>query len=316
MLCATLLASSSFVSEITLHDKPVACARNKTLHLIRHAEGWHNVDELEAEAAFTSGAAEWHGIDLKDPSNVALRKEYGIAWTLLERVTGTKYHDPHLTPKGRDQCTALRTQLRADPTFVVDAVALSPMRRTIETALLAVPQLEAAITAFTWAHDDDPPQPPPMVATDLLRERCAHFTPDSRLTRTQLTREFGQLGANATIDLSQIDEADTPFLEGKERYEPEVGSTLLAERAAEALRWLAKLPASYRSVAVVSHRHFLGALTGLHPESVSQSPFANAERRTVLLCERGGEEDGDGAAGATVKPVRSRVTPMGAADDA
>ena len=118
MLCATLLASSSFVSEITLHDKPVACARNKTLHLIRHAEGWHNVDELEAEAAFTSGAAEWHGIDLKDPSNVALRKEYGIAWTLLERVTGTKYHDPHLTPKGRDQCTALRTQLRADPTFV------------------------------------------------------------------------------------------------------------------------------------------------------------------------------------------------------
>ena len=59
-----------------------------------------------------------------------------------------------------------------DSEFDVDAVALSPMRRTIETALLGLPQLEAACTAFGWAHDDDPTKPPPMLATDLLRERC------------------------------------------------------------------------------------------------------------------------------------------------
>ena len=307
----------AFVPVITLHDVAPAqqgCARNKTLHLIRHAEGWHNVDELEAEAAFTAGAASWHGLNLRDPANVKLRDDYGIAWTLLKQVSGDKYHDPHLTPKGRDQCYALRTQLRANPAFAVDAVAVSPMRRAIETALLGLPQLEAASTAFAWSHDDDPPRPPPVLATDLLRERCAHFMPDSRLTRTQLTAEFGTLGAGARIDLSQIDEQDTPFLDGKERHEPETGSPLLAARAAEALKWLAALPEAHRHVAVVSHKHFLGALTALHADGgVEQRPFSNAERRTVLMCIGAGDELAAEAEqdGGTVKPVRARVKPVG-----
>lgn len=318
MLVAAVGAISTAFVSLTLHERgvsepePGTCARNRTLHLIRHAEGWHNVDEIEAEAAFKAGARTWHGIDLRDPENVRLRSKYGIAWTLLERVTGRKYHDPHLTPKGREQSYELRRSLRAEPTFTVDAVALSPMRRTIETALLGLPQLEAAATAFAWQHDDDPPTPPPMVATDLLRERCAHFMPDSRLPRSELQAQFGGLGGRAAIDFGSVDEDDTPFLNGHERHEPEVGSPLLAQRAEAALRWLASLPATYAAVAVVSHKHFLGAITGVHAETVAQRPFANAERRTVLLCDGGGA-DGGGADGATVKPVRARVKPYGAA---
>ena len=108
-----------------------SCARNKTIHLIRHAEGWHNVDELEAEAAEL-----W-----KAHPQGSLRAEYGIAWMLMKEVSGDKYLDPLLTPKGREQAYALRTKLRkpwVDHAFVADAIALSPMRRAIETALLGL----------------------------------------------------------------------------------------------------------------------------------------------------------------------------------
>ena len=97
---------------------PSSCANNRTVHLIRHAEGWHNVDELTAER---------EQLHLKDPKHTQLREEFGIAWMLLERVSGRKYHDPRLTPKGREQAYALRTTLRQEDNFSIDAVALSPI---------------------------------------------------------------------------------------------------------------------------------------------------------------------------------------------
>ena len=125
-----------------------------------------------------------------------------------------------------------------------------------------------------------------LVATDLLRERCAHFMPDSRLTRTELAREYGALGGNTSIDFSQITDADALFADGVERNEPEVGSKLLAQRATKALEWLSRLPEHQQSVAVVSHKHFLGALTSLGAETgVTQRPFENAEKRTLVLCD-------------------------------
>ena len=116
-----------------------------------------------------------------------------------------------------------------------------------------------------------------------------------------------------------MDEADTPFIAGAERDEPEHGSPLLAQRAMRALRWLAELPVAYERIAVVSHRHFLGALTGLYPETVAQRAFENAERRTVLMCV--GDADGEGGGGVgvetketadgAVKPIQARVKPLG-----
>lgn len=281
---AALCLLACVPARLTLHElsSSVPCARNKTIHLIRHAEGWHNVDELEAEAAEL-----W-----KTHPQGSLRAEYGIAWMLMKEVSGDKYLDPLLTPKGREQAYALRTKLRkpwVDHAFVVDAIALSPMRRAIETALLGLPQLEAAATAVRL---DDPraghvtAAAPELFASDLLRERCAHFMPDSRLTRTELEQEYSALGGNVTIDFSQISDADRLFIDGKERNEPEIGSQLLAERAGEAIKWLMSLPAHQQSVAVVSHKHFLGALTSLGATTgVTQRPFENAEMRTLLLCE-------------------------------
>ena len=70
--------------------------------------------------------------------------------------------------------------------------------------------------------------------------------PDRRLTRTELERAYGALGANASIDWSHLDDEDALFAGGHERHEPEVGSARLAARAEEALRWLAARPAAQR----------------------------------------------------------------------
>lgn len=274
------------LSTITLHEiddtsnRVYRCERNKTLHLIRHAEGWHNIDELMAERD------ELH----KTHPQGHLRAEFGIAWILLKQVSGEKYHDPLLTPKGREQAYALRSRLRAETDFIVDAVALSPMRRTIETALLALPQLEAAVTSVRLndprSNDSPTTLPAPaLLATDLLRERCAHFQPDSRLLRSELEREYSGLNSNVTIDFSAISEEDKLFHDGQERWEPEVGSALLASRAMKALRWLADLPREYARIAVVSHKHFLGALVSTSLMGAAQRPFENCEKRTVLLCD-------------------------------
>lgn len=275
------------------------CPRNKTIHFIRHAEGWHNVDELEAEASEL-----W-----KTHPQGALRQQYGIAWMLLNQVSGDKYLDPLLTPKGREQAYALRRKLRTAD-IRVDAVALSPMRRTIETALLGLPQLEGAATALRLVDPrsgHEAPLPPPLIATDLLRERCAHFMPDSRLPRAELEKEYGSLGGNASIDFSQITDADRLFADGTEREEPEVGSKLLASRAAEALAWLSRLPGPLNSVVVVSHKHFLGALTSLgEATGVEQRAFENAEMRTLLLCEQDAEQQ---PAHQPAKLAGSKVVP-------
>ena len=318
----------AFVPSISLHEvgvsTPAACGNNRTLFLIRHAEGWHNTDELEAQAAFEAGESRWRDLDLRDPKTMALREEFGVAWMLLERVSGKVYHDPLLTPKGREQAYALRAALRQDRAFRIDAVAVSPMRRTIETALLSLPPLEFAATTF---RIDGPleglraREPPPIVATDLLRERVGPFMPDARLKRSALVAEYAALGANVSIDLNDVTEVDEAFRDGREVNEPETGSPLLAQRAAEALQWLARRPSSWRRLAVVSHRHFFYALTSLFPKSVSQRPFANAEMRRFLLCVNGEEDDEAGhvddahhevgTGGATVRPVRARVRPLG-----
>ena len=65
-------------------------------------------------------------------------------------------------------------------------------------------------------------------------------------------------------------------------------------------------------MAVVSPKHFLGAVTGLHPETVTQRPFENAERRTAILCVGAASASEDEA--APLKPVRARVKPLGQAE--
>ena len=286
--------------------EPGSCALNRTLHLIRHAEGWHNIDEITAER---------EQIHLKSPEHTRLREAYGIAWMLLEQVHGRKYHDPLLTPRGREQAYKLRSALREDVDFHIDAVAVSPMRRTILTAMLALPQLENAAAAFQL--DDPATATPAVLATDLLRERVGPFMPDSRLTRSELERQFGSLGAGASINFGDVEEADALFADGVERDEPEVGSELLASRAQRALEWLAALPAEHGSIAVVSHKHFLAALTTTSAHG-GAARVRELRAPHLLLCSApppsasSMEVDGE----LPVKPIRRRVKTMGGSNDA
>ena len=123
---------------LLMHPSAHSCTRNKTLHLIRHGQGTHNAAE--------ESAAELK-LHLRDPAHQLLHAGHGTGWILLEGASGRRYFDPPLTPAGRDQAYALRTKLRQD-SFRVDAIVSSPFRRTLQTALLSLPQLEAAATTF------------------------------------------------------------------------------------------------------------------------------------------------------------------------
>ena len=121
LLLVLLTSSSSACADVSPHQldisppRPGTCVNNRTLHLIRHAEGHHNIDEVVAEQ---------EKLYLKSSEHTKLREEFGIAWMLLERVSARKYHDPLLTPKGREQAYQLRSKLRNEESFHVDACLL------------------------------------------------------------------------------------------------------------------------------------------------------------------------------------------------
>ena len=114
--------------------------RCKTVHLIRHAEGTHNAAELMADR---------RRLFEKSNETRALREEHGIAWYLLEKVTGLKYWDPPLTATGRRQSHRLWRELRSS-NVSFDAVYSSPFRRTLQTAHLGIPQLECDYSGRSW----------------------------------------------------------------------------------------------------------------------------------------------------------------------
>lgn len=241
-----------------------ACVRAKELHLIRHAEGTHNAAEL---------AAERKGLHKKNARHAELHAQHGIAWMLLEEVSGLRYLDPPLTALGRSQAAELRAELeRSDVRF--DVVASSPFRRTLETATRGIPQLQA-----------EPPSIP-MVTTDLLRERVANFTCDSRLPVSGLREAFPHASYEG------VSESDEPFLYDKEDG-PDSAERVRA-RAARALEWLLALPPEQHVVAVVSHSHFLLSLTSLFQSTLgaelAHRRFRNAERRVMHLCQPSSHE--------------------------
>ena len=216
--------------------------------------------------------------------HAALHASHGKAWVLLHAATGDRYLDPILTAEGERQAERLHAQMAALGVRV-DAVALSPMRRTLQTAHVGIPQLRAPATR------------PRVLATELLRERVGPYTCDGRLPVSTLRDSF------AHVDFSQVGEADTLFAYGKEHGDGE--ALKLAERAERAARWLLALPDELEHVAVVSHQHFLRAFTSRHAPSDDAAAadarareeeaareqhagrmFRNAEMQTAHLCER------------------------------
>jgi broad specificity phosphatase PhoE len=258
----------------TLSAGPRSHAGCKTLHLIRHAEGTHNAAESAEEATPTHGVLH---------RNAELHAKHGSAWVLLEEATSLIYLDPPLTGKGEAQAAALRAELHATRASV-DAVVVSPMRRTLQTATLGLPQLA-----------DELPSATVVIATELLRERIGPYTCDGRDRASQLAAEFPH------VDFSEVSEHDHLWTDGKEHGPAEAAT--LAARAHRFAAWVLRRPAEHEHIAVVSHQHFLRAFVSefgaagagdgsagtCGDGALAQSrPFANAERRTLVLCEVSG----------------------------
>lgn len=300
-------------------DSRVECARSVEVHLIRHAQGTHNHAE---DAAY---AAELHNASAE---SAALFATHGKAWVLLEQVSGREHWDAPLTAEGWRQALRLRHAIQSSH-IEFDQIAVSPMRRTIQTAFAALPQFSSggvrtlhaakkmASTAniTSRAHTREVGMPEfalrgpatvPVVATDLLRERIAHYTCDRRMSVSELKERAFDPVAEGTLprvdfEHDKVEEEDTMLLEvgAKER-------DLLVARATRAAQWLLDLPeptgsckrglATRRcSIGVVSHQHLLLAMTSAlgQPDRLNAGdgstewhrPFYNAERRGYLLCE-------------------------------
>jgi broad specificity phosphatase PhoE len=227
--------------------------RCKRIFFIRHAQGYHNIPEDENE--------------------------------LLKENSGTKYWDARLTPHGEAQCTSLKANIRGDTVWGfekplnLDLVVVSPLTRTLQTAVLSL-------------GDPTSPGAPPFIATELCRERVADYMCDGRRNLSELKAEF------PGVDFSLItDEEDVGFVTQKE------DDTLAQARGVKFLQWLCCRPEIH--IAVVTHSVFLKNLllqfgTKLSPsdrEAIQRFP-ANAEMRSIMLCahrafQRADAEDGN-----------------------
>lgn len=155
--------------------------------------------------------------------------------------------DAALTALGHRQATALGAELGAAPG--VELVVISPLTRTIQTAL----------HAFAAC-------PAPRVVLHLHREQLDHYCDVGR-PPAELARDFPMLAFDHLPDQWwHVDPAsDAPYV-----LEPE---DVLMARVAAFAGWLKARPES--TIAVVSHGTFLNRLTG--------HSFGNAERAVAGL---------------------------------
>mmetsp|Transcript_28637 Transcript_28637/g.64894 ORF Transcript_28637/g.64894 Transcript_28637/m.64894 type:complete len:328 (-) Transcript_28637:556-1539(-) len=215
--------------------------RCKVVYFIRHAEAFHNIAEREHELG---------------------------SLYLQEEHSGWKFWDAGLTPKGVEQCSKLRKELKSMAHQLdCEVVVVSPLTRTLQTARLTIGSVK-----FTDS-------PPPFIATDLCRERITNCPADSRRRLSVLKNEFPE------VDFSQCiqSEHDSMWFDHKE------DSQLCKERGIRFLKWLAKRPES--RIAVVTHSGFLNRLfsqfgLGIAPddqEELRRRP-ANCEMRGLILC--------------------------------
>jgi len=205
---------------------------NKTVHFIRHGEGRHNV----AQSA-------WR--EFKNP---------GEPYTIDNDATG-RYEDAVLTPKGESQARELVGNVDAhQPALIVT----SPLRRAVQTALLAFPA----------------PRAQKVLAVELCHEIGGKHTCDKRLPKSDLARQFPE------VDFSQLTEEDPFWGDGLTRESLDA----LTSRAGEFMEWLLARPE--KDVVVASHSTFLLTLFNTHltwDDEYLGTWFGTGEMRTVHL---------------------------------
>jgi broad specificity phosphatase PhoE len=207
----------------------------KTVHFIRHGEGRHNVAQRE-----------WRAYN--NP---------GEPYTVDNDATG-RYADAQLTTVGESQAKELVGKV-ASP----DLIVVSPLRRAVQTALLAFPAPRAKV-----------------LAVELCHEIGGKHTCDKRLSKSELARQFPE------VDFALLSEEDPLWGDGLTRESLDA----LSSRAREFMEWLITRPE--KEVVVASHSTFLLTLfnTALDwDDEYLGTWFGTGEMRSVHLSVNPGE---------------------------
>ncbi|KAL2489072.1 Phosphoglycerate mutase-like protein 2 [Forsythia ovata] len=258
--------SSSIRSSLALPDMDTAPSqglyplrRCKTIHLVRHAQGIHNVAGELDHSAYLSP-------DL---------------------------FDAHLTPLGWQQVDNLRKHVHSSGLSKrIELVIVSPLLRTMQTAVgvfggevyvdgIDVPPLMVKNAGKSSRPTISSLNSPPFVAVELCREHLGVHWCDKRRSTTEYKQLF------PGIDFSLI-ESDDDIL-----WKPDVreANEELAARGLKFLNWL--WTRKEKEIAVVTHSgfliHTLGAFgNDCHPTVKSEicRPFNNCELRSVVIVDR------------------------------
>lgn len=234
--------------------------RCKTLHLVRHAQGFHNVEGDKNPDAYLS-------YDLFDAS---------------------------LTPLGWKQVDNLREHVKASGLSKrIELVIVSPLLRTMQTAVgvfggeahtdgVDAPPLMNENVVNSSRHAISSLNSPPFVAVELCREHLGVHPCDKRRGISEYQNMF------PAIDFSLI-ERDEDIL-----WKPDIRekNEEVAARGLKFLEWL--WTRKEKEIAVVSHSGFLfhtlsafGNDCHANVKSEICTHFANCELRSVVIIDRG-----------------------------
>ncbi|XP_061351382.1 phosphoglycerate mutase-like protein 1 isoform X3 [Gastrolobium bilobum] len=233
--------------------------RCKTLHLVRHAQGFHNVEGEKNNDAYLS---------------------YDL-------------FDANLTPLGWKQVDNLREHVKGSGLSKrIELVIASPLLRTMQTAVgvfggeaysdgINVPPLMNDNVGDSGRHAISSLYSPPFLAVELCREHLGVHPCDKRRSITEYKKMF------PAINFSLIENDEDILWKPDTREENEE----VAARGLKFLEWL--WTRKEKEIAVVSHSgflfHTLSAFgNDCHPTVKSEicTHFANCELRSVVIVDR------------------------------
>jgi broad specificity phosphatase PhoE len=233
--------------------------RCKTIHLVRHAQGVHNVEGEKDHNAYKSESL----------------------------------FDAHLTPLGWQQVDNLHKHVQESGLLKkVELVVVSPLLRTMQTAVgvfggegytdgIDAPPLMVENAGESNRAAISSLNSPPFLAVELCREHLGVHWCDKRSTVTEYKPLF------PAIDFSLIETDDDSWwvLEVREKNEE------VAARGLKFLNWL--WTRKEKEIAIVSHSGFLyhtlsafGNDCNTSVKSEICTHFANCELRSMVLVDR------------------------------
>ncbi|KAJ8762443.1 hypothetical protein K2173_007882 [Erythroxylum novogranatense] len=254
-----LCLSSLYEMNTTVGQSLLPLDRTKTLHLVRHAQGIHNVyGEKDSKAYFSE-----------------------------------EYFDAHLTPLGWQQVENLRKDVQGCGLHKrIELVITSPLLRTMQTAVgvfggedlkdgIEAPPLMLANVGKSQHPAISSLNCPPIMAVELCRESLNSYPCDRRRSISEYQQMF------PAIDFSVIESNADILWKADDREKHE----LVAARGLKFLNWL--WTRKEKEIAVVSHATFLKCMLSnfgkyCHPSLKGELNriFANCELRSLVLVDR------------------------------